>query len=199
MQQTLEKIQPITDQLAAGIANIFIALVDGSKSAEEAFADMLQSMGQQLIQTATQALMNQAVQMLLKFFSTPTLGAPAWPAAPPLPGLAGGGTAMADRPYLVGETGPEVFVPQTNGRVVNNTDSQMALDRYTYQDNTPTRPDQPIKIEYTSTTIAGEDYITVAQFQQGMAAAAKQGAKSGETRVMSSLRNSRSRRKQLGL
>ena len=112
---------------------------------------------------------------------------------------ASGGAVSADRAYKVGENGPEYFIPQTPGRVINNTDSQMALDRYTYQDNTPTRPDQPIKIEYTSTTIAGEDYITVAQFQQGMAAAAKQGAKSGETRVMSSLRNSRSRRKQLGL
>jgi hypothetical protein len=106
---------------------------------------------------------------------------------------------MADRPYLVGENGPELFVPQTSGRVVNNTDSQMALERYTYQDNNPAKPPQPIKIEYTSNSIAGEEYITVGQFKQGLAAAAQQGAKSGETRVMSSLRNSRSRRKSLGL
>jgi hypothetical protein len=47
--------------------------------------------------------------------------------------------------------------------------------------------------------MAGEEYVTTAQFQQGIAAAAKQGAKSGETRVMASLRNSRSRRKSIGI
>jgi hypothetical protein len=115
------------------------------------------------------------------------------------PGLASGGAAIGNKPYLVGETGPELFVPQTSGRVVNNSDSQMALDRYSYQDNSPTQLSQPIKIEYTSTSMAGEEYVTTAQFQQGIAAAAKQGAKSGETRVMASLRNSRSRRKSIGI
>jgi hypothetical protein len=106
---------------------------------------------------------------------------------------------MGNKPYLVGETGPELFIPQTSGRVVNNNDSQMALDRYTQQDNAPVQPSQPIKIEYTSTSMAGQEYVTTAQFQQGIAAAAKQGAKSGETRVMASLRNSRSRRKSIGI
>ena len=106
---------------------------------------------------------------------------------------------MGNRPYMVGETGPELFIPQASGRVVNNNDSQMALDRYNYHDNAPTQPSQPIKIEYTSRSFGGEEYVTTAQFQQGMAVAAKQGAKSGETRVMASLRNSRSRRKSIGI
>ena len=91
-----------------------------------------------------------------------------------------------------------MFVPQAAGRVVNNNDSKMALDRYSYQDNGPAKPSQPIKIDYTSTSVAVQEYVTTAQFQQGIAAAAKEGAKSGESRVMSSLRNSRSRRKSLG-
>ena len=37
-----------------------------------------------------------------------------------IPGLAGGGPVMAGRPYLVGERGPELFVPGGNGAIVPN-------------------------------------------------------------------------------
>lgn len=36
------------------------------------------------------------------------------------PGLATGGTAVANRPYIVGEKGPELFIPNTTGTVVPN-------------------------------------------------------------------------------
>lgn len=35
---------------------------------------------------------------------------------------AGGGPVSANRPYIIGEVGPELFVPQTNGYVVPNED-----------------------------------------------------------------------------
>lgn len=38
--------------------------------------------------------------------------------------LAGGGAVAANRSYLVGEEGPEVFVPSSSGRVVSNRESQ---------------------------------------------------------------------------
>ena len=46
-----------------------------------------------------------------------------------LPGLAVGGPATAGRPYLVGEKGPELFVPGSNGNVVSNN----AMGGNTYQ------------------------------------------------------------------
>jgi hypothetical protein len=36
-------------------------------------------------------------------------------------GLAGGGTARAGTPYMVGERGPELFVPGRTGQIVPNT------------------------------------------------------------------------------
>lgn len=39
-----------------------------------------------------------------------------------LPGRALGGPVMADRPYVVGEIGPELFVPQAAGRIIPNKD-----------------------------------------------------------------------------
>jgi hypothetical protein len=37
-----------------------------------------------------------------------------------MPGMADGGPARSNQPYIVGERGPEVFVPQTSGYVVPN-------------------------------------------------------------------------------
>ena len=45
-----------------------------------------------------------------------------------IPGLAVGGPASAGRPYLVGERGPELFVPGSNGNVVPN--NQMGGNTY---------------------------------------------------------------------
>ncbi|MGW3992225.1 phage tail protein [Amycolatopsis sp. NPDC004772] len=45
------------------------------------------------------------------------------PSIPNIPYLAKGGTAQAGRPYVVGEKGPELFVPGQTGRVVSNAQS----------------------------------------------------------------------------
>jgi hypothetical protein len=42
------------------------------------------------------------------------------PALPPLPGKALGGAVGAGRPYMVGERGPELFVPGAQGNIVPN-------------------------------------------------------------------------------
>jgi hypothetical protein len=39
-----------------------------------------------------------------------------------LAGLQGGGTVLAGTPYLVGEAGPELFVPETAGAIVSNSE-----------------------------------------------------------------------------
>jgi hypothetical protein len=75
---------------------------------------------------------------------------------------------------------------------------QDAMGRYSYSDNSAMAP-QSIKVDFTSRTIAGEEYVTAAQFREGMSSAAKQGAKQGERQVYASLRNSRSRRSKLGM
>jgi hypothetical protein len=204
-KQLVQMSQVVTAELGSAMSSAITGVIDGTKTVEEAFSEMFANIGKAFIDMATQMLAQKAMFALLQAFTGPSaVPSNTGGTAPGLPffegiGRASGGAATGNKPYLVGETGPELFVPQTSGRVVNNSDSQMALDRYSYQDNSPTQLSQPIKIEYTSTSMAGEEYVTTAQFQQGIAAAAKQGAKSGETRVMASLRNSRSRRKSIGI
>jgi hypothetical protein len=41
------------------------------------------------------------------------------------PGLAKGGPVKAGKDYIVGEEGPEMFVSETNGTIINNDDSKV--------------------------------------------------------------------------
>ncbi len=41
-----------------------------------------------------------------------------------IPGLAGGGSVSPNQPYMVGERGPELFVPSSAGTVMNNSNSK---------------------------------------------------------------------------
>jgi hypothetical protein len=50
----------------------------------------------------------KAIQATLGFFGLP------------IPGLASGGPATAGKPYIVGEQGPELFVPKSAGTVIPN-------------------------------------------------------------------------------
>ncbi|MEM9245763.1 MAG: hypothetical protein AAGA67_08510, partial [Cyanobacteria bacterium P01_F01_bin.153] len=46
-----------------------------------------------------------------------------------IPGLYKGGTAYEDRPHVIGERGPEIFVPKVTGRVVSNRDAMLAIQQ----------------------------------------------------------------------
>jgi phage-related minor tail protein len=45
----------------------------------------------------------------------------------PMDTSAGGGTIQGGRPTLVGERGPEIFVPNTGGTIMNNMNSRNAM------------------------------------------------------------------------
>jgi tape measure domain-containing protein len=83
------------------------------------FKDLFRSLMAEMIKM-------QAKKLFLQFFGGDglfgkTLGIKPTPtAAPAIPGLATGGPAMAGQPYIVGERGPELFVPSGPGTVIPN-------------------------------------------------------------------------------
>ena len=167
------------DIVSGELTSSIEGLIDGTKEWGDVLSDIAGQLGKMFLNAGFNALGGQ--------IGIPGMG-----------GKAAGGGVNQNTPYLVGENGPEMFVPQASGRVVNNTDSKMAMERYSYQDNGPAKPSKPINVQYNVTEINGMRFVTEDQLQRSSAAAAKEGAKSGESRVMSSLRNSRSRRKSLG-
>ena len=128
-------------QLAQGPANAFASslidgfrgIVEGTMSVEEAFKNMLLSMADSLAQIATKMIAEYiAIGIARAFAGMGGGGGYGTGAETPLTsgldfssafgGRAGGGPVNEGLPYIVGENGPELFVPGKSGTVVNNDD-----------------------------------------------------------------------------
>ena len=129
---------PITDSLFDSL----ISVVEGTKTAEEAFADFLRSIASMLMDAAKQMIATYIAIGIARMFSgmPPADGgsspASKYGSAANLAGPKGdfdlgpgpmfpfpkalGGQVGAGRPYMVGERGPELFIPGAQGNIVPN-------------------------------------------------------------------------------
>lgn len=145
-------------------------------------------------------------------------------------GFADGGRPPMGQPSVVGERGPELFVPDQPGRVIPSDAfsaaraalaggddsagggadaafaensaalgvSQSYAERHAAAQqmaNTPVAVD----VSYSAVRIDNLDYIDSAQFLEGLAAAAQQGARQGRAQVFADMRNKPSTRASLGM
>ena len=131
---------------------------------------------------------------------------------------AAGGPVSAKRPYLVGEKGPELFVPQASGTVLPNNylrsngagdAAQLPAPSYIRQvpeGGTAVAPmeaavaaasaaNSRLEFSYESTVINNVEYVTSEQFQRGMSDAAER----GRALTLKSLQNSVRTRKRVGI
>jgi len=201
--------QTVETELASAMSTAIVGLIDGTTTAEEAFATMFKNIGQAFIDMATQmiakALIMKALGIL--FPGSSNTGAYGTGVEAPLTGgldfssaftRASGGPVAQNTPYLVGERGPELFVPSSGGRVVNNADSRSALDRYT--------PNSSYNYSSSLSVTTGpvmqmdnDQYIRREDFERGLRQASEDGAKRGEAMTLRRLKNSRSTRSTLGM
>tara|TARA_R110002012_G_scaffold101676_1_gene240987 strand:+ start:823 stop:3690 length:2868 start_codon:yes stop_codon:yes gene_type:complete len=135
--QALEAAKPFADAFTSGLLDGMVAVVDGTKTAEQAFADFLNSIAKMLMQTAQQMIAQYIALGIARMFA----GVPAASSGTdtsfmgggfnPLNFVAGpfsgygtralGGSVSGNQPYLVGERGPELFVPGAQGNIVPNS------------------------------------------------------------------------------
>lgn len=100
---------------------------------------------------------------------------------------ASGGPVVARQPYLVGERGPELFLPESDGRVVSSSQTsgmfqrtraalaaQQSTEATAQTPSSGTRP-SPIEVRYEARVINNVEYVTVEQHRKGMLEAAKRG------------------------
>ena len=207
--QLLKVTQTLEGQLASGISNFFTSIIDGSKSAEEAFADMLKGMGQALIQQASVMIAQYIALGIARMFAgipgAGTGGGGGFGQTPLTSGLdfsgafrAEGGPVSANRPYIVGEKEPELFVPNTAGTIYNQDQMRSAMDSYS-PSNQQMAVNAPMSttINYNGPMLNfnGDEYIPRSEAGSLVAA----GAKQGEQRAMNRLRQSRSTRSKIGI
>ena len=130
--------QGIGDAIGNSLTDGVARLTEGTATAQEVFADFLKNVAQLLLKTAAQMIATYvAIGIARKFAGLFGNGSDS--SGPNIDGiqqyvneynsgdftnafsgLANGGPAKSGNPYIVGERGPELFVPRSNGRVIPN-------------------------------------------------------------------------------
>jgi tape measure domain-containing protein len=209
LEQQKEKMRSlyksIGDSIQSGIVDSLMAAVDGTKSLADIAKGVLKDIGKTLLQFGLNTFFNN-----LGGGGTGGLG-----------GLLGrlfkadGGPVDQGSPYIVGERGPELFVPGQSGQVVSNDNMRAAMVRYQRSAGLSNGAGQggmaddlaadeaagsaPIDVRYSVERINNVNYVTAAEFERGMTQAAKRGAEMGKRGVYSDLVNKRSIRSRVGI
>ena len=193
--------QTVESELGNAMASAITGIIDGTKTAQEAFADMFKNIGEAFIKMATEMI---AKALIMKALGILTGGAGGGGGGFGVPvktsGIkffeGGGYTGNAPRTGGVDGKGgfPAILHPQET--VVDHTKS---MDRWNggNSEGTTGNANTPINVNYRGPTLNfnGDDYIPRSE----AANLIKAGAEGGERRVYANLRNSRSRRSTLGI
>ena len=216
---------PVTDSFVNGL----VSVVEGTKTAEQAFADFLRTIADMLLQTAKRMIAQYIAIGIAKAFAGMGGGFNS-PAASPggsagVAGIGGGGLGdvfgntslfeYAEGGYvnkptnaLIGEGGePEYVIPESKMRESMSRYSRGSRGNSVIPTSGGGAEDSgggtavaaPIDVRYTVERINSVDYVTADQFQSGMKQAASQGAKQGEQQTLKRLQMSGGTRKRLGM
>ena len=113
----------LANQGIDGLGKSFTAAITGAQN----FADAIKSMAKSVIDSLIQMLVQKyivdaafgAITGALGGGATPSTGGGGGGSGMSLGGLARGGVATGNTPYIVGEEGPELMTPRTTGRVTS--------------------------------------------------------------------------------
>ena len=112
MPNLAENMKVVADSAAGGLTDALTAAISGAKSFKEAIKDM------------AKGVIDSLIKMMVQYWIVKPLfdaigGAMGMPTSTPT-GKAIGGSVQSGQPYMVGERGPELFVPNSQGSIVPN-------------------------------------------------------------------------------
>jgi hypothetical protein len=205
------------------MSNAITGLIDGTQTAQEAFATMFKNIGKAFIDMATQMIAKALIMKVLGIlggagggmgggfggagglFSSGSFG---FGSGGQMFSFAGGGFT-GDGPRIGGVDGqggfPALLHPGETVVDHRQGDSGMdaAMARYSpgNQQQQAGGSDQSstLDVSYTVSSINDVRYVTEDQFQAGMRNAAKQGAEMGRAMTFNTMRNAPSTRRRLGI
>ena len=224
----LTSISNIAITSAEGIGNAFAqsfqGLISGTMTAKEALGSFFKSVGDMFLEMAAQIIAKQVTMIILQSIlkalgavgavgggggaaqlgSNPNVAAYSGTGIGDIgigtfPMRATGGPVTSQQPYMVGERGPELFVPGTGGSVVNSNDLRSAMGAAPGSGSGST----VLNMSFQSTTINGTEYVSRDQLEQAMAQtrrqASRDGAQRGMTMTLDKLQQSPSTRSRVGM
>ena len=213
--QVLSQTEEIAGALSNNVLNGIRAVVEGTATAEEAFASFLNTIVDLLLKAAAEQIAAYIAIGIARQFAgmgSPEMGAGGGEVNGKgtlgpnygIPQREVGGLTMANMPYVVGEKGPELFVPGKTGTVIPadifeatraaisggapaGGDSDAFAQNSIALGNSSAitkenslvremgmRENEPIDVRYDSTVINDVSYVSEEQFQMGIKGAIAQ-------------------------
>jgi hypothetical protein len=140
----INQITGAANAIGSAFSQSFTDAISGSKSAKEALADFFKSVGSYFLDMAGQIIAKMVTIAILNAVTglLPGDGSLGFnPSAPSITGnslgdfgggyfggfRANGGPVSANMPYIVGERGPELFVPFQQGNITSNEDLEAQM------------------------------------------------------------------------
>ena len=195
-QQKME--QELFEGLAGTFAGTVTSAFDAAVSGTENFGVALQELGGKLLSTIG--------QMLVMYSIAQALGALGGGAGNPqgilsflarafgYQGKANGGPVTGGAPYVVGERGPELFVPGSSGGVMSNNDLRQSMNG----GGSPV-----LNMSFETTRFGDTEYVSRDQLEAAMSEtrrqASRDGAQRGMTMTLDRLQQSPRTRSRLGM
>ena len=208
--------QGIGDAVGNSLTKGIQGLVEGTTTAQQVFADFLKSIGDILMQEGTKMIATYTAIAIAKSLAG-LFGGGAAPAAAPsgtlpqtdmfkyvnLDGLrAAGGPVSGNSTYMVGEQGPELFVPRTAGTIVP-AGPTAGIREAMANGNGQSNASPVLNMSFQTSTINGVEYVSRDQLEAAMMEtrrqASRDGAKRGMTMTLDKLQQSPSTRSRVGL
>ena len=208
------------DNIGLAFSQAFQDIANGASSGQEAIANMMKSIGENFVNMAAQIIAQQITMVILGTilkalgisggggggFSTNAAGfggsvdagiAPI-PNVPDYSGVFGkkanGGPVTGGAPYLVGERGPELFVPGSSGGVMSNNDLRQSMNG----GGSPV-----LNMSFETTRFGDTEYVSRDQLEAAMSEtrrqASRDGAQRGMTMTLDRLQQSPRTRSRLGM
>jgi hypothetical protein len=235
--QIVQLAQAIETELGSAMSNAITGLVTGTQTVEEAFSQMFANIGKAFIDMATKLLAQQLILTIFKSIMGPTLGG----GGGGLPGLnmptgigdsytsflgfAEGGYPPVGQPSIVGEKGPELFVPGQPGMIVPNDvfeatrsaiggggggsaafdenrealNSVTTLNRERQVERLLTSGATSTEIRYSRVGSGDLPFVTEENMLQATRVAAQEGARLGQARTLAALKNNPGTRRSVGI
>lgn len=126
--QFAEEGKTLYENLGKSLEDGFTDILTGAKSVEDSFKSMISNITQMIMQFIAQQLVKKMLSGLGEVTGISGSGGAfmqmmsAFGGA--VAGKASGGLVRAGHPLIVGETGKELFVPQTNGQIINSSNTK---------------------------------------------------------------------------
>lgn len=210
-QQQFNDAFAFTAPVVSSVVNGLSEVIQGTQTATEAFANFLKTIGDMLVQEGTRMIATYIAIGIAKAFAGMSGGSDLGSdAADPGSGLritevakytggkANGGPVSGGQPYMVGERGPELFVPGQSGGVMRNEDMRSLMGRSPASGGAAS-----MNFSFETTSIGGTEYVSREQLESAMAVTRKQasndGAKRGMNMTLDKMQNSPRTRTRIGL